>query len=60
VISSLELLLDLIIIVVFITIIDIVIPSPRVFHNERRKRRIDRGLGGLKTHGRTHLMLALL
>jgi hypothetical protein len=52
--------LDLIIVIVFTIIISIAIPSPRVFHNGRRKRRKDCGLGGLKTHGSAHLALALL
>jgi hypothetical protein len=58
--SLLRLLLDLIIVIVFTIIISIAIPSPRVFHNGRRKRRKDCGLGGLKTHGSAHLALALL
>jgi hypothetical protein len=52
--SSLRLLLDLIII-----IIGIAVPSPRVFPRWRRKRRVDYGLGILKTHGSEHLALVL-
>jgi hypothetical protein len=52
--SSLKLLSDLIfsIIIVFIIIIGVAVPSPRVFHSGRRKRWIDYGLRVLKTHGR--------
>jgi hypothetical protein len=59
---SLRLLLDLIIgfIIVFTIFIGVVVPSLRVFHSGRRKRRVDCGLGGLKTHGSVHFALALL
>jgi hypothetical protein len=53
-VSSLRLFLDLIIIV------GVAVPSPRIFHSGRRKRRVDYGRGGLKTHGNSHLTLALL
>jgi hypothetical protein len=43
---SLVLLFNLLIIVVFIIAIGFMIPSPRVFHSWRRKRRVDYGLGG--------------
>jgi hypothetical protein len=60
--SSLGLLLDLIIgfIIVFTIIVDVAVPSPRVFHSGRRKSRVHCGLRGLKTHGSAHCMLALL
>jgi hypothetical protein len=57
---SLRLLFDLIIVVVFTIIVGVAVPSPRVFHSRRRKRRLDCGLEGLKTHGSAHLTLALL
>jgi hypothetical protein len=56
--SSLKLLFDLII--VFTIIFGVAIPSPRVFHSWRRKRRVDCGLGGLKNHGSAHFALALI
>jgi hypothetical protein len=59
-VSSLRLFLDLIIIVAFIIIVGIAVPSPRIFHSGRRKRRVDYGRGGLKTHGNSHLTLVLL
>jgi hypothetical protein len=62
-VSSLEFLLDVIIIIIvfiFFNNISVAAPSPRIFHRGRRKRRVDYGLGGLKTHGRAHLVLALL
>jgi uncharacterized membrane protein len=37
----------------------VAVPHPRVFHGWRRKRGIDDGLRGLKTHRRVHLALAL-
>jgi hypothetical protein len=54
--------LDLIlgIIIVFIIVIDIAVPIPRVFHSGRRKRRVDRGLRVRKTHGGAHLTLTFL
>jgi Na+/phosphate symporter len=58
--SSLGLLFNLFIIIIFIIAFGVAVPSPQVFHNRRRKRRIDDGLRGLKTHGNAHLMLALL
>jgi hypothetical protein len=60
--SSLRLLLDLIIdfVIVFTIVIGVAVPSPRVFHNGRRKRRVDCGLEGLKTHGSAHFTLTLL
>jgi hypothetical protein len=60
--SSLGLLLDLIIgfIIIFTIIVDDAVPSPRVFHSGRRKRRVDCGLRGLKTHGCAHFAPALL
>jgi hypothetical protein len=60
--SSLGLLLDLIIgfIIIFTIIVGIAVPSPRVFHNGRRKRRVDCGLKGLKTHRSAYFTLALL
>jgi hypothetical protein len=54
VVPSLELL------IVIIIIIGVAVPSPRIFHSWRRKRGVDCGLGGLKTHGSVHLTLALL
>jgi hypothetical protein len=56
----LGLLLDLIVVIVFTIIVSIIVPSPRVFHSRRRKRRVDCGLGGLKTHRSVHFTLALL
>jgi hypothetical protein len=47
-VSSLGLLLDLIIVVIFTIIVDVVVPSPRVFYSERRKRRVDCEVRGLK------------
>jgi hypothetical protein len=58
--TSLGLLFDLFIIVTIVIVVGIAIPSPRVFHSRRRKRRVDSGLGGLKTHGSAHLSLAFL
>jgi hypothetical protein len=60
--SSLRLLLDLIngFVIVFTIVVDVAVPSLRVFHNGRRKRRVDGGLRGLKTHGSTHFTLTLL
>jgi hypothetical protein len=60
--SSLGLLLDLIIGFIFVLtiIVGIAVPSPRVFDSGRRKRRVDYGLGGLKTHRSAHFALALL
>jgi hypothetical protein len=60
--SSLGLLLDLIIgfIIIFTIVIGVVVPSSRDFHSRRRERRVDYGLGGLKTHGSAHFTLALL
>jgi hypothetical protein len=47
-VSSLGLLLDLIIVVVFTIIVGVVVPIPRVFYSGRRKRRVDCEVGGLK------------
>jgi hypothetical protein len=58
--SSLRLLFDLIIIVFFTIVVSVAVPSPRVFYSGRRKRRVDYGLGGLKTHRSAHFTLALL
>jgi hypothetical protein len=54
--------LDLIIssVIIFTIIVGVVVPSPRVFHSGRRKRRVDCGLGGLKIHRSAHFALALL
>jgi hypothetical protein len=57
--SSLRLLFNLFIIAVVIAF-GVVVPSPRIFHSGTRKRRVDDGLGGLKTHGSAHLAMALL
>jgi thiosulfate reductase cytochrome b subunit len=54
--SSLGVFINLII---FISV-GIVVRSPQVFHNWRRKRWVDDWLGGLKTHRSAHLALALL
>jgi hypothetical protein len=63
-VSSLGLLFNLIIIIIFIIVFTIVIgvmmPNPRVFYCGRRKRRIDDGLGGCKTHRRAYFALVLL
>jgi hypothetical protein len=63
-VSSLGLLFNFIfgfiIISIFVIVVGIVIPSPRVFQTWRRKRRVDYGLEGLKTIGSAHLALALL
>jgi hypothetical protein len=40
--------------------VGVAVPSPRVLHSWRRKRWVDNGLGGLKTHRCTHLALTLL
>jgi hypothetical protein len=58
--SSLGLLIDLIIVIIFTIIIGVVVPSLRVFHSGRRKRRVDCGLEGLKTHRSVNFALALL
>jgi hypothetical protein len=60
--SSLRLFsnLNIIIVIVFIIAFDVVVPSPRVFYHERRKRRIDDQLGDLKAHRRAYFTLALL
>jgi hypothetical protein len=62
--SSLELFFVFIIgfflIAIIITIIAITVPSLRIFHVMRGKRRIDCGLGVRKTHGSVHLALTLL
>jgi hypothetical protein len=59
--SSLGFLLDVIIITVFIFFINIsvAVPSPRIFHRGRRKRRVDDWLRGLKTHRCAYLTLVL-
>jgi hypothetical protein len=59
-VSSLKLLFNLIIGIVFTIVIDIVIPCPRVFYCGRRKRRVDLWLGGHKTHRRAYFALTLL
>jgi hypothetical protein len=46
--------------VVIVISIGITVPSPWVLHSWRRKRWVDGGLGGLKTHRCAHLALALL
>jgi hypothetical protein len=58
-VTSLRRLFILVIIIVFIAFF-IAVPSPRVFHNWRRKRRVGYGTGGLKTHGSAHPALPLL
>jgi thiosulfate reductase cytochrome b subunit len=60
--SSLGLILDLIIsfVIIFTIIIGVAVPSPRFFHSGRRKRWVDCGLGGLKTHRSAHFTLTLL
>jgi hypothetical protein len=58
--SSLGLLFNLIIIVIFTIVIGVVVPSPRVFYRERRKRRIDDRLGDLKAYRSAYFTLALL
>jgi hypothetical protein len=49
-------------VVVFIitVVVFIAVPCPRVFHNRRRKSRIDCRRGVLKSHGSAHFALALL
>jgi hypothetical protein len=47
-------------IIVFIIAFGVAVPSPRVFHSGRRKRRVDDGLESLKTHRSAHLSLMLL
>jgi hypothetical protein len=56
--SSLRFFFELVVIVVIS--VGVAVPSPRVLHSWRRKRWVDNGLGGLKTHRCTHLTLALL
>jgi hypothetical protein len=54
---------NLIVVVIFFFAVfasGVTVPRPQVFHSWRRKRWIDDGLGGLKTHRRAHLTLALL
>jgi hypothetical protein len=58
--TSLRSLFNLVIIVIFIIATDTAVPSPRVFHSRRRKRKAYYGLRGLKTHGSVHLALAFL
>jgi hypothetical protein len=55
--SSFGLFFDLII--GFTIIVSDAVPSPRAFHSGRRKRSVDCGLGGLKTHRSAHFTLAL-
>jgi hypothetical protein len=53
---------NLIVVIFFFSVFTsgVAVPRPRVFYNWRRKRWIDNGLGGLKTHRRAHIALALL
>jgi hypothetical protein len=57
-VSSLRVFLNIVVIFIFAS--GVVVPHPRVFHSWRRKRWVDDWLGGLKTHRRAHLVLALL
>jgi hypothetical protein len=58
--KSLGFFLDLVIIIAVVAIaFGIVEPSPWVFHYWTRKRRVDDGLGGLKSHRSAHLALTL-
>jgi hypothetical protein len=59
-VSSLGLLFNLIIGIVFTIVIAIAIPCPRVFYCGRRKRRVDLWLRGHKTHRRAYFALTLL
>jgi hypothetical protein len=47
-VTSLRHLFDLFIIVIFIIVVSVAVQNPRVFHNGRRKRRVDSGLGGFQ------------
>jgi hypothetical protein len=63
--SSIEVFyFNLIVIIIFfffaVFTSDVAVPHPQVFHCWRKKRGIDDGLRGLKTHRRAHLTLALL
>jgi hypothetical protein len=57
--SSLRVFLN-VIIVIFLVASDVTVPCSRVFHSWRRKRWVDDWLGGLKTHRRAYLTLALV
>jgi hypothetical protein len=57
--SSLGLLFNVFIIVVIIAF-NVAVPSPRVFHSWRRKRRVYDWLEGFKTPRSAHLTPALL
>jgi hypothetical protein len=46
-------------VVVVVISVGVVVPSPWVLHSWRRKRWVDDGLGGLKTHRSAHLALTL-
>jgi hypothetical protein len=54
--SSLRFFFKLIVIVVIF--VGIAVPSPQALHSWRRKRWVDNGLEGLKTHRCVHLTLA--
>jgi hypothetical protein len=56
--SSLRFFLNLVVVAVFAS--GVAVLCPQIFHNWRRKRRVDDRLNGLKTHRRAHLALALL
>jgi Na+/proline symporter len=58
--TSLRLFFNLFIIVVFIIAFCVAVLGPWIFHSGRRKRRVDDGLGALKTHRSVHLSLTLL
>jgi hypothetical protein len=58
--SSLGVFFNLVIFFFAIFTSGVAVPRPRVFHSWKRKREIDDGLGGLKTHRCMHLVLALL
>jgi hypothetical protein len=56
--SSLGFFFELIVIILIS--VGIAVPSPQVLHSWRRKRSVEDGLGGFKTHRCAHLALALL
>jgi hypothetical protein len=58
--AALRVFLNIVIVIAFAFASSVAVPRPWVFHSWRRKMWVDDWLGGLKTHRRAHLTLALL
>jgi dolichyl-phosphate-mannose--protein O-mannosyl transferase len=58
--AALRVFLNIVIVIAFTFASSVAVPRPWVFHSWRRKMWVDDWLGGLKTHRRAHLTLALL